>query len=410
MKSFLEFWNQINEENPPIAQAGVAQPQAGVAQPQAGMAQPQAGVAQPQAGVAQPKGQKGFSQSREAIRTGSGTDPVSDKKLKDLLGKQYEQFVSELGSNITDKKFADFLLGGLTDGKMQRDDVVKFSNISIPCSSLKPTQNEIDIDKSLSYPLKLTPTSDLVAYFNGGTFAPGGKIVTCGGGKYIIDGHHRWSQLYCMNPNAKIEAIDMTSFKSPYLALKVTQLAIAATANTIPIESAAGSDNLIGINEDALKKFIYDYIGQNAIAAFMDLMNKSANSSQPQTQEGNFEFILNYLKRLDEYEQDGKLYPDYDDGRGGSGVANQAPQQNKQDVIDRDVRNKPYLKVINFAQNYIWKNVQTMNENNKPINGASKRDFMPQTDKAAGWDTNLKAGKVNWKQECLVLSGLIMRD
>ena len=385
MKSFLEFWNQINEENPPVAQAGVAQPQAG--------------VAQPQAGVAQPKGQKGFSQSREAIRTGSGTDPVSDKKLKDLLGKQYEQFVSELGSNITDKKFSDFLLGGLTDGKMQRDDVVKFSNISIPCSSLKPTQNEIDIDKSLSYPLKLTPTSDLVAYFNGGTFAPGGKIVTCGGGKYIIDGHHRWSQLYCMNPNAKIEAIDMTSFKSPYLALKVTQLAIAATANTIPIESAAGSDNLIGINEDALKKFIYDYIGQNAIAAFMDLMNKSANSSQPQTQEGNFEFILNYLKSLDEYEQDGKLYPDYDDGRGGSGVAKQPPQQNKQDV-----------KVIKFAQNYIWKNVQLMNANNRPINGASKRDFMPQTDKAAGWDTNLKAGKVNWKQECLVLSGLIMRD
>ena len=140
-------------------------------------------------------------------------------------------------------------------------------------------------------------------------------------------------------------------------------------------------------------------MGQNAIAAFMDLMNKSTNSSQPQTQEGNFEFILNYLKRLDEYEQDGKLYPDYDDGRGGSGVANQAPQQNKQDV-----------KVIKFAQNYLWKNVQVMNANNKPINGASKRDFMPQTDKAAGWDTNLKAGKVNWKQECLILSGLIMRD
>ena len=277
MKSFLEFWNQINEENPPVAQpqAGVAQPQAGMAQPQAGVAQPQAGVAQPQAGMAkqkQQKGQKGWSQSREAIRTGSGTDPVSDKKLKDLLGKQYEQFVSELGSNITDKKFSDFLLGGLTDGKMQRDDVVKFSNISIPCSSLKPTQNEIDIDKSLSYPLKLTPTSDLVAYFNGGTFAPGGKIVTCGGGKYIIDGHHRWSQLYCMNPNAKIEAIDMTSFKSPYLALKVTQLAIAATANTIPIESAAGSPNLIGINENALKEYIYANIGKNAIAAFMDLI------------------------------------------------------------------------------------------------------------------------------------------
>ena len=397
MKSFLEFWNQINEENPPIAQAGVAQPQAGVAQPQAGMAQPQAGVAQPQAGVAQQKqkGQKGFSQSREAIRTGSGTDPVSDKKLKDLLGKQYEQFVSELGSNITDKKFADFLLGGLTDGKMQRDDVVKFSNISIPCSSLKPTQNEIDIDKSLSYPLKLTPTSDLIAYFNGGTFAPGGKIVTCGGGKYIIDGHHRWSQLYCMNPNAKIEAIDMTSFKSPYLALKVTQLAIAATANKIPIESVSGT-NLIGINENALKEYISANMGKNAIAAFVDLMNKSANSSQPQTQEGNFEFILNYLKRLDEYEQDGKLYPDYDDGRGGSGVAKQPPQQNKQDV-----------KVIKFAQNYIWKNVQLMSANNRPINGASKRDFMPQTDKADGWDTNLKAGKVNWKQECLVLSGLI---
>ena len=51
-----------------------------------------------------------------------------------------------------------------------------------------------------------------------------------------------------------------------------------------------------------------------------------------------------------------------------------------------------------------------MTANNAPVAPASKRDFMPQTDDAKGWDSALKSGEVNWKQECLVLSGLIIRD
>ena len=101
---------------------------------------------------------------------------------------------------------------------------------------------------------------------------------------------------------------------------------------------------------------------------------------------------------MDEYEKDGTLYPDYDDGKGGSGVKGQPPQKDNSAIIE-------------FAHKHIWKNVQQMNDSNPPISGASKRDFMPQTDPpATGWDKGLKAGEVNWKQECLVLSGLIIRD
>jgi hypothetical protein len=71
-----------------------------------------------------------------------------------------------------------FLQAGLNDGQVPQDDIVQFSESLVPCSQLRPTQNEIDIDKSLSYPLTKESSGTLLNYFQGGTFAPGGKIVT----------------------------------------------------------------------------------------------------------------------------------------------------------------------------------------------------------------------------------------
>lgn len=425
MKSFLEFYSQIKEDAMDAANPAMQAPQAPTMQnvrPAPAMAkrlQPQ-----PPAGQQQQAGQAPTGQQ-------DGNDPEQEQKLKSMLGSNYQSFVNALGANIKDPKFLNFLKAGLKDGKQSNDDKVNFAEISPKCSDLKPTQNEIDIDKSLSFPLKKTPAAVLTGYFKGGTHAPGGKIITCGGGKFIIDGHHRWSQLYCMNPNAQIEAIDLTDFSDPEMGLKVTQIAIATKLGSIPVQSVSGT-NLIGISEDTLRKYITGNISKNAIEAF-SLLQKNTNSKQ----EGNFEFILNYLKRLDEYEKDGILYPDYDDGRGGSGVANQSPETSKPsdkridkyggvnpnarhgykrdlDANEKDLNtNKEDLNtnaIIEFAHNHIWKNVQQMTANNAPVAPASKRDFMPQTDDAKGWDDALKSGEVNWKQECLVLSGLIIRD
>jgi len=442
MKSFLEFYSQIKEDAMDAANPAMQAPQTPTMQnvrPALAMAKrlptkPPAEVATKQAAQA-PAGEKD-----ETITNNN------EKILKELLGSNYESFVTALGDNIKAPQFLRFLRAGLKDGKDAGDDKVNLAEISPKCSDLIPTQNEIDLGGSLGFPLKGESTETLTGYLKGGTHCPGKgcpNIVVCG--KHIIDGHHRWSQLYCMNPNAQIKAINLIHpelNEDPTKALKVVQMSIGAKLGYIPTVSVSGT-NLIGINENTLRKYISANISENAIEAF-SLLQKSTNSKQ----EGNFEFILNYLKRLDEFEKDGILYPDYDDGRGGSGVEYQRPQTNnpsdekmkrQRDAgFDPNARWHGYKKernttrkdkdanrkdkdanrkdintraIIEFAHKHIWKNVQQMNDRNPPISGASKRDFMPQTDPPAnGWDSALKSGEVNWKQECLVLSGLIIRD
>ena len=45
---------------------------------------------------------------------------------------------------------------------------------------------------------------------------------------YVIDGHHRWSQVYAINPEAKMVCCDYDGDISPIQMLKATQGAIAA--------------------------------------------------------------------------------------------------------------------------------------------------------------------------------------
>lgn len=261
---------------------------------------------------------------------GVGADPEEDTKLKSLLGKNYEQFVKELQGNINDPKFLSFLKAGLQDGNSPQDDMVRFSNINVPCTNLIPTQNEIDVDKSIGYPLTKTDAQTILSYLNGGVFAPGGAIVTCGGGKYIIDGHHRWSQLYCMNPKAQIKAIDMTAFSDPVSALKVVQLSIASTQGKIVVQKVDKA-NMLNMNEQQIKDYIAKNMSDNAKQAFSQI----AQGQDP----------------------------------------------------------------IAYAQQYIWNNTMSMQQNNKPISGASKRDFMPQTDSGGQFASELQSGKVNWTQD-----------
>lgn len=367
MKTFYEFWNQIQEQVPMAANAQSADSTA----------------------------QAATSAGQLANQTLPGADPEQKDKLKMILGKSYPVFVSALGSNLRDPKFLAFLEAGLQDGKEPTDDKVAFSNIEPECTQLIPTQKEIDTEKSLLRSLKQESTDTLMKYFRGGTFAINNlPIVTCGGGKYIIDGHHRWSQVFCMNPKSKMKAIDMTYFKDPIEALKVTQLAIAATKKTIPVAKVQGI-NLIGIDEKTLKDFVLSNLGDNAYAAFAQLY-KDQNQNK---QEGNFEFILNYLKNIHE-DNDRNLQATPSNVIGTS--------DNKESNKEVELNNSRDSKVIEFCQNYIWNNVKLMNETSKPIAGASARDYMPQTDK----DTvpALQAGMVNWKHECLKLAGVYIRD
>ena len=254
-------------------------------------------------------------------QTAPAIDPAK-AELRKLLGEQdYVAFVEELGKNIDDPKFMAVLKAGSGD-QQKHDDVVHFDhNVSYPCSRLIPTQSEIDVEKSLKYPLTID-SSMVLQYLKGGVFTPGGPIVTAGN-KWIIDGHHRWSQLYLINPAAKISAMNMR-MNDPARALKTAQLAIAAETGHIASSTVEGK-NLFTMSKDDFAMWIRTNISQKATDDF---------------------------------------------AKGGiNGV---------EAIID-----------------HIWKNAERMKKYNQPIKGASNRGYMPQTDTASGWDTELEKGEIN---------------
>jgi len=64
-------------------------------------------------------------------------------------------------------------------------------------------------------------------------------------GEYILDGHHRWSQIMMMNPDAQVAIDDLQPtgvLKNPEDALKVMQLAIALKADKVVTEPFDGDD------------------------------------------------------------------------------------------------------------------------------------------------------------------------
>lgn len=225
-----------------------------------------------------------------------------------FLRSKYPNFVKNLGKNITDQKFVNFL-STITD-----EDKVQFTDMDIPVTQLRPTQREIDVGKSLFYPL--TKPESTEQCLRGGTIAiMGNKIVTSNGGKYIIDGHHRWSQIYVINPKAKVAAADMTNVDSPASALKIAQIAIAQVTKDVPHQPVKGS-NLLQMGQEP---------------------------------------IMNYINKT---LTDGSL----------------------------QVFNKYGFKDRNAVIQYVLKNVAMMQKNNQPMPGASRRDFMPQTDTASNWE------------------------
>ena len=95
----------------------------------------------------------------------------------------------------------------------------------IRAASLIPTQAEIDVEKSLKHPL--TKPDNIRNDFQNKIVVNGTPIVTFRG-NYVIDGHHRWSEVAMLNPDGKMLCFDYNADISPVQMLKAVQGAIAS--------------------------------------------------------------------------------------------------------------------------------------------------------------------------------------
>lgn len=268
------------------------------------------------------------------------TGKSDEKIISDFFGQDYESFVKKLGTNWQDPKIRNLILGGLKDGN-RNDDKIDIVTQNIKVSDLIPTQKEVDMTKSLSFPLtNKFNTLDNILNAKMPIIINKANIVTLNG-KYIIDGHHRWSQVYAVNPETIMVCSDLKAdWLKPTLALKAVQVGVVAMhQGKVPMATVEGT-NLFGIDENTLNNFVEKTLTPEALKIFNDYF---------------------MAKELTVY-------------------------------AVKETNNKTGVK------KWIWKNVELLNDKNKPIAGATSRDVMPQTDpveKRAGVLDYLETGVVN---------------
>lgn len=194
--------------------------------------------------------------SKHILKILCETTPADSSELSKLLGNNYYSFVSKLKSGISDVKTQAAILTGLQDGQTQ-DDIVNVSRTSVSVKSLIPTQNEVDMTKSLFYPL--TDSSTAIKCLSGSRVVIQTPIITFRE-KYIIDGHHRWSQVYCVNSDATMAANNLTlGTTDPLKVLKAVQMSIAAQIKTVPVQTVEGT-NLFGVSKTTFIKYVISTI------------------------------------------------------------------------------------------------------------------------------------------------------
>ena len=253
--------------------------------------------------------------------------------IQNLIKKvsNYEEFVAKLGELASDPKVQAFLTSGRADGD-DTDDKFTATEKAIPVKKLRPTQNEIDRDGSLKWPL--TDVKSLNNCLKKGPVTIKAPVVTYNG-QYIIDGHHRWSQLYSINKDGQINCIDLTGPKlKPIDVLKAVQLAIAADTGKITSATVEEGNNLLDMDGNSVAKYVTSTITDECIRVF----NKMR-----------------------------------------SGVLGK---------LDKN----------NIAGKIVVPNVMEMQKTSQPAPGAPKRNVMPQTDDATNAINLLNKGVINYNE------------
>ncbi len=181
------------------------------------------------------------------------------QKLSMLFKKSYPEFVPLLGKLTMDADFMNSLEG---DG--DGEDKLTVTTKVVRCGDLIPLQNEIGAKQSLDYPLKNKMSRDrIIKMCSTNECGPNiydskGRVIITSGGKYIVDGHHRWSSVFVLNPDCMIQVKDIGEYKKGVDSLKLSQVIIAVLSK---VKGKLGSKKSAGLNIiDASSEDIQNYI------------------------------------------------------------------------------------------------------------------------------------------------------
>ncbi len=185
-----------------------------------------------------------------ALLTEAPEDELATVYGKGEKGKSVAKGQAQLAKIISDPKVQAVLKAGLEDGDLN-DDKLPYKREFIAVTELQPTQNEIGFDQSVLN--NLTNKFGKLDTFLKGKPNVNGPIVTYAG-KYIIDGHHRWSSVFAVNPKAKMLTLNIKgnpNFSHTDI-LKAVHGAIAADLGKVPEANPKGINLLKGVTIDQI--------------------------------------------------------------------------------------------------------------------------------------------------------------
>lgn len=183
--------------------------------------------------------------------------------------KDVSSFTQDLEKYLNEPKVKAVLDAGLADGDLN-DDKISYTTRPVAVKKLQPTQNIIGFDNSV----KEGPLEDKYGTLNTvftNTPNVGGPIVTYAG-KYIIDGHHRWSATFAVNPGANMEAIDIKPKQGfqPVDILKAVHTSIALNQDRVPRSSASSINLLDGVTYEGVLGKVEKYLTPKAAAVWAE--------------------------------------------------------------------------------------------------------------------------------------------
>ena len=178
------------------------------------------------------------------------------------------------------------------------------NHVAVKITDLYPTQSEIDIENSAKWATKDWGAKGVADMFKneafGKSFPVPVLVYKADGKNWIIDGHHRWSQVGLINRDASLDCLVVEGPESVQDFLKITQGTIASVLasdngnkgkkgdHQLPVGAAKPENNIFGPNlkGDKLKEKIIEMFSNNS---------------------GNAKIVYNTLVKLNKMDKNGNL-------------------------------------------------------------------------------------------------------
>lgn len=185
-------------------------------------------------------------------------DAKSDKSNKEiyselismLTGKSYSDSVEFIDEIIKDDKLK-FILSLGFGGKFSNTKL-KLEKKNISVKRLIPMQNEIGFEETLKF---IKDGKNVEKCYEDPVMIKH-PIVTFQG-NFIIDGHHRWSEIYVTNREAFAECVNIDGNISPIEILKAVQATIGSNTGDLKLKTTKG-ENLLKTSEKKIKEYLED--------------------------------------------------------------------------------------------------------------------------------------------------------